>query len=33
MAHGPLVLKFFYHQEIMGWTSGFPEITEKSSEY
>ena len=26
-----MFVKFFYHWEIMGWTSGFPEITEKSS--
>ena len=23
--------KFLYHKEIMGWTSGFPEITETSN--
>ena len=27
-APGYILKFFFYHKEIMGWTSGFPEITE-----
>ena len=26
-------LKVFYHKEIMGWISAFPEMTETSSEF